>query len=249
MNSIQLSIIIVNFRSEKFLKKCLASIYNIWGEELEVIVVNNDTKESLADISLDFPAVKIVKQEKNFGFGAANNTGAKIAQGEYLLLLNPDTEILSNNLEKIFKKFQENKEVVVIGPRLITGEGETQKWCAGKEFTFWRLIKNNLGIIESKKIWESQKEILADWVSGAALFIKKEIFNKVGGFDEHFFTYFEDDDLCRRIRKVGYKIVYYPEISIKHIGGQCWESVSKQKMHFFNSMAYYVKKHIISQNV
>jgi len=87
MKSIQLSIITVNFRSEQFLKRCLASIYNIWGREIEIIVVNNDPNESLADIKCDFPDVQIIKQQENIGFGAANNAGAKIAQGKYLLLL------------------------------------------------------------------------------------------------------------------------------------------------------------------
>lgn len=245
MGNIQLSIIIVNFKSEQFLKRCLASIYNVWGREIEIIVVNNDITELLADIERAFPAVKIIKQQKNIGFGAANNAGAKIAQGKYLLLLNPDTDILADDLDKIFKKFGENKEVAVIGPRLMTDSGKTQEWCAGKEFTFWRLIKNNFGIIESQKIWESRNEILADWVSGAAFFVKKEIFDKVGGFDEIFFMYFEDEELCRRIRKAGYKVLYYPEVSINHIGGQCRENFLFQKIHFFKSMAHYIKKHLI----
>lgn len=246
MESTQLSIIIVNFRSEQFLTRCLASIYNVWGKEPEIIVVNNDIKESLVDIKRNFPKVKIIKQQKNIGFGQANNAGAKIAQGKYLLLLNPDTEVLADDLEKIFEKFEKNEEIAVIGPGLITNKGETQEWCAGKEFTFWRLIKNNFGIIESKKIWESKNEILTDWVSGAAFFVKKEIFDKAGGFDEHFFMYFEDDDLCRRIRKAGYAALYYPEFSIKHIRGQCRESFLKQKIQYFKSMAHYAKKHLIS---
>jgi len=245
MKSIQLSIITVNFRSEQFLKRCLASIYNIWGREIEIIVVNNDPNESLADIKCDFPDVQIIKQQENIGFGAANNAGAKIAQGKYLLLLNPDTEILTDDLEGIFEKFEKNEEISVIGPRLITGKDKTQEWCAGKEFTFWRLIKNNFSIIESKEIWESKNETLADWVSGAAFFVKKEIFYKIGGFDENFFMYFEDEELCRRIRKAGYGILYYPEVSIKHFGGQCRESFLKQKIQFFKSMACYIKKHLI----
>ncbi len=237
-----LSFIIVNYQSEKYLLKCLSSIKEkVLDVNYETIVVNN----GIYDLEVSLPSeVEIVNMKKNIGYGAGCNAGAKIAKGDILCFLNPDTEILSNNMGDILKKFSNNKQLGVIGPKLLRENGKTQWWCAGKEFTFWRLIKNNLGLIDSKKIWESEKEILADWVSGAALFIQKEIFEKIRGFDENFFMYFEDEDLCRRIRILGYKVLYYPNFIIYHAGGKSRKNIFKQKMQFFKSMAVYIGKRL-----
>lgn len=234
-----LSIIIVNYKSEKYLEKCLSSVAEkIPSLNCEIIVVNNGSNLNIA-----LPKnINCVNTGKNRGFGTACNLGAKIAKGEFILFLNPDTEIVSENISELLNRLAEDKKIAVIGPKLIKEKGEVQEWCAGKEFSFWRLFKNNLGIIDSKKIWKSQKEILADWVSGAAFFVKKEIFNKAGGFDRNFFMYFEDDDLCKRIRKLGYDVLYYPNFAVLHKGGKSWDNSLKQKMHFFRSMLAYARK-------
>lgn len=242
-NSKLLSVIIVNYRSEHYLERCIASVYNYLEKDIfEIIVVNNDICEDLKRTSSNFAEIKIINQQRNIGFGAADNKGAREAHGKYLLFLNPDTEILSAEAVKILDKFAENKKIAAIGPRLLTDKGKTQEWCAGKEFTLWELIKNNIGLVESKKIWESQKEIFADWVSGAALFIRKEIFESIGGFDENFFMYFEDEDLCKRIRRAGYNVVYFPQVSILHHGGKSRKSPLKQKKQYFASLFYFFWK-------
>jgi GT2 family glycosyltransferase len=126
----------------------------------------------------------------------------------------------------------------------MTAAGETQPWCAGKKLTLGQFVKNNLGIIESKKIWESKNDVLTDWVSGAALTVRKEIFDKIGGFDENFFMYYEDMDLCGRARSLGYEVLYCPEISILHDGGKSRKNIFLQKIQFFKSMFYYIKKRV-----
>lgn len=250
----KLSIIIVNYRGEKYIKNCLASVRDKFGDLAvrEIIFVNNDEKKKLivANDNYSFN-IKIIDSGRNKGFGAGINLGAKEAQGEYLLFLNLDTEILSENIADILDKFKENKKIAIIGPRLVTSKGETQWWCAGKEFTFWRLFKNNLGIIESKNIWESKNEIFADWVSGGAMFVRKDVFEKLEGFDEKFFMYFEDEDLCRRARSGGYKILYSPGFTVRHFGGKGRDNWIKQKKQFFKSMLYYIKKypHLFSRDV
>ena len=245
-NSKQLSIIIVNYRSEGYLKGCIASIYNkINNYSFEIIVVNNDPEMVETRLIASLPAgrdIKIINNKKNLGFGSANNIGAKQAQGEYLLLLNPDTQIETSNFEEMLERILKDGNVGAIAPKLVTEEGKVQPWCAGKEPTLKRLIKNNFGIIESKKIWESQDEISADWVSGAVLLVKKEIFEKVNGFDENFFMYFEDLDLCQKIRQAGFGVLYYPRAQVLHYGGQSRESFFQQKKQFFKSMLYFYKR-------
>lgn len=238
-----LSVIIVNYRSEQYLEKCLASLFKyLTGLDFEVIVVNNDEKDALGKIEKKFPEIKLINHQKNIGFGAGCNLGSKIAQGEILWFLNPDTEIVSPEIKNIFDKLKESEKLAVIGPRLLTKEGKTQEWCAGKESTLWRNIKNNLGIIESKKIWESDKPMLVDWVSGATMAIKKEKFDLVGGFDEKFFMYFEDEDLCKRIKERDFQVMYYPKVSVVHLGGKSRENLLKQKKQFLRSFFCYLAK-------
>jgi GT2 family glycosyltransferase len=234
-----LSIIIVNYKSEKNLEKCIASVREkLLSADYEIIVVNNDTGLK----SLPLENINWINAGGNIGFGTACNLGARSAQGELICFLNPDTEIISENIGELASKLKNSGSLAVAGPKLLNENGKTQWWCAGKEFSLWRLIKNNVGLIESRKIWESRKEILADWVSGAAFFVKKEIFEKTGGFDELFFLYFEDEDLCRRIRALGYGILYCPEFTVLHKGGKSRDNFLKQKMHFFRSMLAYIRK-------
>jgi len=245
-NSKKSSIIIVNYRSEQYLEKCIASIYN-WSNPdfFEIIVVNNDQECDLSKVAEKYDEVSVFDSKKNIGFGAACNLGAKSANGELLLFLNPDTQFLSDYVSELLKEFANNTENIgIIGPRLITDDGKTQEWCAGKTITPWQIIKNNLGIIENKKIWESQKNIFTDWVSGAALAIKRDVFEKIGGFDKNFFMYFEDDDLCRRVRRLDYKICYFPTISVLHSGGKSYGNVFRQKAQFYKSLAYYMMKRV-----
>jgi hypothetical protein len=242
-SSKKISISIVNFQSKDFLEKCLASIFrNIINYKAEIVVINNDKEENLEELLLKFPEIKIINQKKNVGFGTGHNIGAKEAQGEILLFLNPDTEILED-ISPVINLF-ENENIGVVGLKLKKENGEIQEWSAGKETSLWRLIKNNIGFSASRKIWLSSKPIKADWVSGAAFFIRKDLFNKLGGFDENFFMYYEDEDLCKRVRESGRKILYYPLISIKHLGGKSFKKEKKQKQYFYSSQDYYFQKHL-----
>ena len=113
---------------------------------------------------------------------------------------------------RIFQEFSKNQQLSALGARLIEEGGGLQEWSAGREITLMDIILNNLGFWRSRKIWESPTAQEAAWVSGAAMLIKKEDFLAIGGFDEKFFLYFEDIDLCRRLRDKGKKIIYYVTI-------------------------------------
>lgn len=244
------SIIIVNYRSEHYLDKCLVSIYGASdARQFEIIVVNNDRKTDLHKIAEKYPTIKIFNCKKNVGFGAACNYGANKSRGNILFFLNPDTQFLNNYIGDVLKKIKEaDKRVGIIGPKLMTDDGETQAWCAGKDQTIGQRIKNKTWMGESKEIWESKEEIFVDWVSGAALVIKKEIFEKIEGFDENFFMYAEDLDLCAKTRDLGYRVLYCPQMVILHSGGKSRENVFKQKIQFFRSSFYYIKKRISNKS-
>lgn len=240
------SIIIVNYRSKIYLAKCLLSINkHSFDEDLEIIVVNNDQEENLTEVVNKYSRVRLYQNKKNTGFGAACNFGAQKAQGESLLFLNPDTQFLNNYIKEILIKIQQYKDrAIIIGPRLVTDNGKTQEWSTGKEITVTQIIKNNLGLIESRTLWESKQDIMVDWVSGATLLIKKSIFDKLGGFDENFFMYAEDLDLCARAKDLDLKfqVLYSPELIILHSGGKSRENLIKQKIQFFKSSLYYLIK-------
>ncbi len=241
----KISILIVNYRSEKYLEKCIASLYlKIKNKiEAEILIINNDSKTKLIKVAKKYPSVQIINSQKNIGFGAGHNLGVKQAQGEFLFFLNPDAEILSVNIQKIITLLENNTKIGILGGKLIDDFGVVQKWNAGAQLDFKELIKNNLGLTRSKNFWQSQTKQEVDWVSGAALLIRKNDFIKVGGFDEKFFMYFEDLDLCRRIKNQKKQILFYPDLLIKHEGGKSYSNPKKQKKDFYLSQEYYFEKY------
>lgn len=243
LNDKKLSISIVNFRSENFIEKCLASVFKYFpAQELEVIIVNNDEKENLEEIKKTFPEIKIIDHKKNVGFGAGHNLGAKEAKGEIILFLNPDAE-LEGYVEPVINLLKDEK-VGIVGPRLLDSRGKTQKWSAGMETSLGGILKNNFGFPAGRYIWKSKKNKSAGWVSGTALFIKKNLFEEIGGFDENFFMYYEDEDLCKRVREAGKKVVFSPEVEVRHLGGKSAICKKTQKKYFYESQDYYFQKHL-----
>lgn len=242
----QLSIIIVNFKSQRYLKNCIASVYSkiVSKIETEIIVINNDTSENLAEIKKDFPQVKIINNSSNIGLSAAWNQGENLAGGQIIWFLNPDTEITSDNIEDMLVEFEKKENVGILGSGLVDLKNKKQAWSAGKKISLWDTILNNFGAIKSRKIWESEVKVEADWVSGASLFTRKDCFEKIGGFDEQIFLYFEDVDFCQRARTLGKKVLYFPEFKIRHLCGGSHINKKEQKAGFYESQDYYFKKHL-----
>lgn len=246
MEKIDLSIIIVNYRSRTYLEKCLDSLYAKIEKRVlfEVLVVNNDKEEDLSGLVAIFPLVKIIQNKKNTGFGSANNLGAKEAKGALLFFLNPDTELISREISLVMDEFKYDPALGVLGARAVTSQGKVQEWIAGREVTLWHILRNNLGFSGDRKYWQSEKKRAVFWVAGTALFIPREFFFQLGGFDEHFFTYFEDVDLCRRAQSFGRKVIYFPVFSILHHGGKSFMVKADQKENYYQSQDYYFKKHL-----
>jgi GT2 family glycosyltransferase len=238
----KLSIVIVNYQSRSYLQKCLASLFQFnLGIDFEIVIVNNDEKEGLDEIKEKFSSAVLINSPKNKGFGSACNLGVQISQGDLLLFLNPDTEILSS-FNLIINEFKRNPEIGALGPKLLGKNGKIQEWSTGAEISWGDLVRNNLGLPRSRKIWESPVARETFWISGAALFTSRKVFSEIGGFDENFFMYFEDNDFCRSIRKTGKKLLYFPEVAIRHLGGKSSQDPKKQKEYFFASQNYYFQK-------
>jgi len=253
----KLSFIIVNYRSSKYLKQCIASILEkVLQVDFEIIIVNNDEEKinELESVSKDCleifeskeinkpnKKINIIEVNENVGFSRANNIGASRGQGEYYCFLNPDTKIISKNIESLIMKFDGDSAIGAIGPKILKN-GNIQLWSAGVDMTWDEILRGKVGMAKSEKIWQSNKEQDVDWVSGASLFINKDVFSEVGGFDEKFFLYYEDVDLCKRIKNINKKIIYCPLFEIEHLEGKSSNKKYKQKKEYFKSQEYYYNK-------
>jgi hypothetical protein len=225
---LDLSICIVNWNVEALLKACLGSVYKETKEiSYEVIVVDNDSSDNSVNmVKTDFPQVKLVENKYNAGFTKANNQAINIAQGRFIMLLNPDTEIIDNALNKMVRFFENRPDCGALGCKLLNTDGSLQRSC--KTFPSLDVILYNSLFLDSlfpqSRIfgkyfmtwWDFNDVREVDQPMGSALMIRKDVLDKVGLFDENIFIWFDEVDLCYRIKKAGHKIFFTPEAQIKH---------------------------------
>ncbi len=234
-----ISIITVNYNSKNYLEKLITSIKkHLDTNKIELIIVNNDKKRLKIDNHL--VRTNIIHKGENIGFGAASNVGAHNAKKEWLLFVNPDLEFIDNSLEKAIKFLQKNKKIATIGPQIIQNSTKrAQPWTSGKKTSLSQILFRNT----IKKSWNKKNPVSVDWVSGTTLLISRKQFIKVGGFDETFFMYFEDQDLCLRIKEQNKKILFYPDFKVLHHDGKSWNNKKGQKNHYYKSQDLFFQKH------
>ncbi|NWF50117.1 MAG: glycosyltransferase [Ignavibacteriaceae bacterium] len=255
-----LSIIIVNYNVKEFLQNLLHSIFKA-GTNLnyEIIVVDNASDDGSAEIIREqFPAVKLIVNKVNLGFGKANNLAMKIAAGKYLLLLNPDTIVREDTFEKMISFFEKHKEAGLAGCKILNPDGTLQLACRRSfpgPWTSFTKVTGLSNLFPKSKLFarynltylNENETYEVDAISGSFMMMTKEVYDKVGGFDEQFFMYGEDLDLCYRIQKAGYKVYYVPETQIIHYKGESTKRSSYDEVKFFYSaMHLFVKKHLSS---
>ena len=218
----QLSIIIVNYNGVKYLKECINSLQQTLKTiSYEIIIIDNDSKDESCDfIKENYPEIKLIESKINYGFGKGNNEAVKFANGDYLLLINNDTIVL-DNLEPVLNYLKLNPTVGAVGVNMLN----TSKKYLPVSGNF----PNAINMLWMKKIQENRSEFITgnfsktsyevDWLSGSFLMIPKKVFNEVKGFDEDYFLYVEDVDLCKRIANHGYKRVFLHQYSYIHFVG------------------------------
>ncbi|MBI1872242.1 glycosyltransferase family 2 protein, partial [Candidatus Collierbacteria bacterium] len=228
-----LSIIIVNFNTADLLADCLNSIFKATFPKngLEVIVVDNASRDnSIKMVKAEFPEVILIKNKKNLGFAKANNIGAKKATGRYLLFLNSDTVIKRYSLVKPLKFLKNHPKVGALTIKLITKDGQTDidnhrgyptPWASFTHFTGLSAIFPQSTFFNSyylglKKLNRIHSIPVA---AGSFLMMPSKVYSEIGGWDEAYYFYGEDIDLCYRIGQAGYKIIYYPKVSSLHLKG------------------------------
>lgn len=236
------SVIIVAYNCEEFIDSCIKSVLKFLPENGEIVIIDNkSTDKTLGKLRKYYlnPEIKILESEENLGFGKANNKACKIAEGEYLFLQNPDTELFEPVLNKIINFYSSKPDIGIVAPKLVMPNKKTQpsvikfpSLSGAISDLFFKKAGDYFPYVPEK---EEPSEV--DCVFGAAMLIKTDLFRKVGGFDEKYFMYYEDIDLCKRVNEAGMKVYYYPKVSIKHLVGGT-KSKDKYSLNYKSSIIY-----------
>lgn len=254
MKKIKVSIIIVNFRVKEQLFACIKSIYDSKPKaDFEIIVVDNDEVKTIEkELIAKFKDVKYIKSNSNLGYGGGNNLGAKNASGEYLFFLNPDTVVLNKAIDVLVNFLDKNNKAGIVAPLLLDKNNRPYEFQGNLELTPLRgiIVLSFLSKVFPKvfnKYWITKwnKNEIKDSYSipGTAFVIKKDIFNKMGRFDEDFFLFFEEHDICKRVKDGGYGVFINPKAKIYHEWGASTKYTNEIKKIFERSRYLYFKKH------
>jgi len=222
------SIVLVNYNGLKDLKLCFDSLYNLANKNFELIFVDNNSQDNSVDfIRKNYPIVKVIELKKNYGFAGGNNIGVAEAIGEYIVLLNTDTVVDKNWLTELVKVAEQSNNIGIVGSKNYYYHDKTEIFYAiGTCDKF-----GNTGNIGNKKrdnaLFNTQTNCF--FVCGAALMIKRELYEKINLFDPSYFAYFEDVDLCWRTIISGYDVVYVPKSFIYHKVGQVIKNINRKR--------------------
>lgn len=244
----KLSIIILNYNTKDLTLSCINSLIKKYKREIEkerleiIIVDNNSTDDSVLAFKKLVPKIKLIESAENLGFSKGCNLGAEAATKEIILFLNSDTEVKDNHLFKMAEFLKGNENIGILGGKLKNIDGSIQPSC-GKFYNLFNLALVLLGLERTNFLRFSPKETRAvDWVSGASLMIKADVFKDIGKFEKEIFMYMEDQELCYRAKLRGFATYFYKDIEIIHK-----ERGSSNKtfaiVNIFKGIKLFYKKH------
>jgi GT2 family glycosyltransferase len=247
-----ISIIIVNWNTEELLRQCLNSIFAYPFERtIEVWVIDNSSvDDSIHMVKENFPQVKLKKNEKNLGFARANNQALRLSSGEFVLLLNPDTIVKPNAIEKLVKFLESTPKAGGAGSRLLNPDGSLQESAYPQPTLFrefWRMFHLDNWVHSARypsDYWSLDQPIKVDVLMGACLLIRREALDVVGFFDEEYFIYSEEVDLCTRLNHAGWDLYWVPNAEVIHFGGQSTQQVAEEMfLRLYEGKILYFRKH------
>ena len=258
----KVSVIIISYNVRSYLAHAIDAIMKSDYEELEIIVVDNNsydgTCEYLKENYDHVSSIHVISNSENIGFGRAVNQAGKVATGEYYLILNPDTIIEEETISVLVNYLYKNKNVGMVGPKILNADGTLQLACKRSFPTIKVALPKILGLdrIFPNSKWagkynltylDPEKNASVDAISGSCMLTKAETFNRLSGFDEQFFMFGEDLDLCARIWESGQEVHYVPETKIVHYKGESVKTAPYDSREaFYHSMNIYVNKHFSS---
>ena len=252
----KVSILIVSYNTREMTLACLRSIFaETQSTSFELTVVDNESGDGSADaIAAEFPRVRLIRSERNLGFAAANNLATQDATGEYLLLLNPDTIVLRGAIDKLLAFAKAHPSNGIWGGRTLFADGSLNLASCWARPTPWSLFCLASGLTalfrgsrffnpEAYGSWQRDTVREVDIVSGCFLLIRKDLWDRHGGFDPAFFMYGEEADLCLRARKSGVKPMITPEATIIHYGGASERVRSDKLVRLLHAKALLIRRH------
>ena len=240
-DQIEISVIIVSYNTRDLIATCLDSIVNVNDDRKEIFVVDNaSTDGSVEFIRKHYPNVNLIVNKENRGFAAANNQALQLARGRYIFLLNPDAEFLPSTFSAMISFMNANPHIGLAGVKMINPDGSPQESFTN-EYPGHKLASRELSGLRGS----------VAWVLGASMIIRSNIMKRLGGFDESFFVYGEDQDLCLRIRKAGYEIGYTDTAIIVHLGAQSERQTESADVWKKKILAEYIfyRKHYLPATV
>lgn len=254
-----ISFVIVSWNVRDQLRRCLESILHAQkrtGEAYEIVVIDNASSDKSAQMVTSlFPSVRLIKNDTNVGFAAACNQGAAIATGSYLFFLNPDTELMADGVGCLRDFLLEQPNVGIVAPKLLYEDGELQpsvrRYPTALVMVFLLLKLHRF--LSWTVVWrrymynnfDYQSLRAVDQVMGAAMLMPKNIFDKLNGFDSGFFIWFEEVDLCKRVKEAGYLVFFNPEVTIVHTRSKSFaqQNIIWRQRQFSRSARWYASKH------
>lgn len=242
------AVLIVNYRAYEDLSRCLGSLLKHLEPADEVIVVDYESDPGALARAVGQHRVTSVPRADNLGFAAGVNLAAARSTAPYLLLLNPDTLTESPFIRGLESWLAEHPDVAVVGARVLDADGSIQP-SARRFPDVTTLLGGRSTWLTSKfpSNWFSRRNLIAsvsdvpvdvDWISGACLMTRRDVFNRIGGFDEKFFLYWEDADFCRRVAGAGFRRMYVPSFSVRHVGGRSAEHALALAIRAFHRSAF-----------
>ncbi len=259
----KLSIIIISWNTQKLTQKCVESVFAfVKNIDFEVWVVDNNSTDATINflekykIENKLDNLNIIINKENVGFAKANNQAIKQSNGEYILLLNPDTEFVDDKIKEALEFMKNNPEIGILGPKLLNTDGSLQRSCRKFpnfldqlfiQLKFYNFFPNKIKTTREYFMldFEHNENREVDQVMGAAMLVKMEVVKKIGLLDEKFWAIFEEVDFCQRAKEAGYKIFFYANWQIYHHKEQSFKQwpVWRKQINFNHSLYYYFKKH------
>ncbi len=242
----KISLIILTYNSSRYISDLLTGLMNRFDKELvnkalEILVADNASQDETVKLAKKFKKIQVIENGGNYGFAKGNNLAVKKATGEYLLFINPDAKFIDGDIFELLKSFKDEK-VGIVGGEIMNWQKEKELSC-GKFYKFFSTTLLTLGLEEFFRVrFSPEKEQFVDFVSGGFLMIRREVFEKLNGFDENYFMYIEDSDLCFRAKKIGYKTKFSPKATIQHMG-QGSSNRTFAIINIYKGLVYFNKKH------
>ena len=258
--AMDVSIVIVSYNVATVLEECLASIRKETTVPCEILVVDNASSDrSAAIVQERYPEATLIRNRVNAGFARANNQAIREARGRYLLLLNPDTLVLDGAVDRLVRFMDLHPDAGACGPRNLNPDGTLQHNCHCFPSLFLRLVEhlqlqrlyphNRVCGREHLTYWDFESVRSVDWITGCSLMIRREALHSVGLLDENYFMYSEEMDFCYRLKKAGWKVLFNPDASIVHYGGQSALQQAQERVfarsivtNLFQSRYYFFRK-------